>query len=96
MAISRDGKNVAFTTKAEAIRLWSFRLDAVTGRITGAREPVGEGIDTATPAGRLQLHILGAIVEFERARIQERVRAGLARVRAQGRRVGSPACKRTS
>jgi len=34
---------------------------------------LGEGIDTATPAGRLQLHILGAIAEFERARIQEGV-----------------------
>jgi DNA invertase Pin-like site-specific DNA recombinase len=51
---------------------------------------LGEGIDTATPAGRLQLHILAAIAEFERARIQERVRAGLARVRAQGRRLGRP------
>ena len=51
---------------------------------------LGEGIDTATPAGRLQLHILGAIAEFERARIQERVRAGLARVRAQGRTLGRP------
>ena len=40
MAISRDGKKVAFTTKAESIRLWSFRLDAVTGRIRGAGEPV--------------------------------------------------------
>ena len=51
---------------------------------------LGEGIDTATPAGRLQLHILGAIAEFERARIQERVRAGLARVRAQGHTLGRP------
>ena len=51
---------------------------------------LGEGIDSATPAGRLQLHILGAIAKFERARIQERVRAGLARVRAQGRCVLTP------
>ena len=40
MAVSRDGIKVAFTTKAEAIRLWSYRLDAVTGRIRGAGEPV--------------------------------------------------------
>lgn len=51
---------------------------------------LNEGIDTNTPAGRLQLHILGAIAEFERERIRERVGAGMARVRAQGKRVGKP------
>ncbi len=54
---------------------------------------LGEGIDTATPAGRLQLHILAALAEFERARIQERVRAGLARARAQGVRLGRPSAR---
>ena len=51
---------------------------------------LGEGIDTSTPAGRLQLHILSAIAEFERSRIQERVVAGLARARAQGRKLARP------
>jgi DNA invertase Pin-like site-specific DNA recombinase len=51
---------------------------------------LGEGIDATTPAGKLQLHILAALAEFERARIAERVRAGLARVRASGRRLGRP------
>ena len=51
---------------------------------------LGEGIDTSTPAGRLQLHILSAIAEFEWSRIQERVRAGLARAKAQGVRLGRP------
>jgi DNA invertase Pin-like site-specific DNA recombinase len=36
------------------------------------------------------MHILGAIAEFERARIQERVRAGLNRARAHGVRLGRP------
>lgn len=36
------------------------------------------------------MHILGAIAEFERARIAERVKLGLARVRAQGKRLGRP------
>jgi DNA invertase Pin-like site-specific DNA recombinase len=49
---------------------------------------LGEGIDATTPAGKLQMHILGAIAEFERGRIVERVRAGLARVKAQGKRLG--------
>jgi len=51
---------------------------------------LAEGIDATTPAGKLQMHILGAIAEFERARIAERVKAGLARARAQGRRLGRP------
>jgi DNA invertase Pin-like site-specific DNA recombinase len=51
---------------------------------------LGEGIDCTTPAGKLQLHILAALAEFERARIQERVKAGLARARAQGVRLGRP------
>ena len=51
---------------------------------------LAEGIDATTPAGRLQLHVLGAIAEFERERIRERVRAGLARVRARGQRLGRP------
>jgi DNA invertase Pin-like site-specific DNA recombinase len=51
---------------------------------------LAEGIDATTPAGKLQMHILGAIAEFERARIQERVRAGLARARAQGVVLGRP------
>lgn len=51
---------------------------------------LGEGIDATTPAGKLQMHILGAIAEFERARIAERVKAGLQRARAQGKRLGRP------
>jgi putative DNA-invertase from lambdoid prophage Rac len=41
-------------------------------------------------AGRLQLHVLGAIAEFERDRIRERVVAGLQRAKAQGKRLGRP------
>lgn len=40
-----------------------------------------EGIDATRPAGKLQMHILGATSEFERARIVERVKAGLAQAR---------------
>ena len=52
---------------------------------------LGEGIDLGTPAGRLQLHILAALAEFELARTRERVLAGLARARKQGKRLGRPA-----
>jgi DNA invertase Pin-like site-specific DNA recombinase len=51
---------------------------------------LNEGIDLRTPAGILQFQILAALSEFERARIQERVRAGLATAKAQGVRLGRP------
>ena len=51
---------------------------------------LAEGIDATTPAGKLQMHILGAIAEFERERIRERVMAGLQRARTQGKRLGRP------
>lgn len=49
-----------------------------------------QSIDTTTPSGRLLFHVLAAISEFERDLIRDRVLAGLARARAQGRRLGRP------
>jgi DNA invertase Pin-like site-specific DNA recombinase len=49
---------------------------------------LAEGIDATTPAGKLQMHILGAIAEFERARIAERVKVGMLRAKSAGRHVG--------
>jgi len=51
---------------------------------------VKEGLDWTTPSGRLQAQLLAMIAEFERARIQERVMAGLPGARAQGKRIGRP------
>jgi len=51
---------------------------------------LAEGIDATAPAGKLQMHILGAIAEFERERIRERVLAGLRRARRAGKRLGRP------
>ena len=51
---------------------------------------VASRIAATTPAGKLQMHILGAIAEFERARIAERVKAGLKRAKSQGQTLGRP------
>ncbi len=64
-------------------------LDELSG-LGVAFVSMGEGIDCTTPAGKLQLHILAALAEFERSRIAERVRAGLARAKAEGVRLGRP------
>jgi DNA invertase Pin-like site-specific DNA recombinase len=49
-----------------------------------------QGLDTTTPAGKAMFQMMGVFAEFERAMIQERIRAGLARIRAEGRRLGRP------
>jgi DNA invertase Pin-like site-specific DNA recombinase len=55
-----------------------------------------EGLDLSTAAGRLQLHVLSALGEFERERLIERTRAGLARARRQGTRLGRRPVRLTS
>ena len=49
-----------------------------------------QGIDTTTPAGKALFQMLGVFAEFERAMIRERVMAGLARAKAQGKKLGRP------
>ncbi|MBT4701978.1 MAG: recombinase family protein [Rhodospirillaceae bacterium] len=49
-----------------------------------------QGIDTTTPAGKAMFQMCGVFAEFERAMIQERVKAGLARAKAQGKVLGRP------
>jgi DNA invertase Pin-like site-specific DNA recombinase len=48
-----------------------------------------DNLDLSTPSGRLMFQIIGAMAEFERTLIQERVR-GLRNARAKGRRLGRP------
>lgn len=49
-----------------------------------------EGIDTTTPAGRLLMHMIGSLAQFERDLIRERTRAGMEAVRARGQKFGAP------
>jgi DNA invertase Pin-like site-specific DNA recombinase len=49
-----------------------------------------DNLDLSTPSGRLMFQIIGAMAEFERALIQERVKAGMRNARAKGKRLGRP------
>jgi DNA invertase Pin-like site-specific DNA recombinase len=49
-----------------------------------------DNLDLTTPTGRLMFQVVGAMAEFERALIQERVRAGLKNAKAKGQRLGRP------
>ena len=49
-----------------------------------------EGMDTGTPSGELLFHVFGALAQFERALISERVTAGIDAARRRGRIGGRP------
>jgi DNA invertase Pin-like site-specific DNA recombinase len=51
---------------------------------------VDDGLDTKGSTGKLMMHILGAVAQFERDLILERTRAGLAAARKRGQRLGPP------
>ena len=50
-----------------------------------------QGLDTTTPSGKAMFGMLGVFSEFERSMVQERVKAGLERAKAQGKTLGRPA-----
>jgi DNA invertase Pin-like site-specific DNA recombinase len=55
-----------------------------------------QNIDTTIASGRLTFSILGAVAEFERELLRERVRSGMAQARRSGKRIGRPALRHFS
>lgn len=53
-----------------------------------------DNLDLSTPSGRLMFAVIGAMAEFERSLIQERVRAGLTLARSKGTKLGRPKVRR--
>ena len=49
-----------------------------------------ENIDTTTPTGELIFHVMASLAQFESSLISQRVRAGMARAKAQGKHVARP------
>ena len=53
-----------------------------------------QNVDTTLPAGRLTFQVLGAVAEFERELLRERVRSGMLQARRSGKHVGRPALRK--
>src|ERR1700680_209319 len=51
---------------------------------------LSDNLDLSTASGRLMFNIIGAMAEFERELIRERVRAGMKNAKAKGTRIGRP------
>ena len=81
--LDRAFRSVAhMATTVEQLRRWGVGLRSYS-------EP---WLDTSgsSPVGDLMLNILASFAQFEKALIAERVRAGMARAKKQGRRLGRP------
>ncbi|HLY21557.1 MAG TPA: recombinase family protein [bacterium] len=81
--LDRAFRSVAhMATTVEQLRRWGVGLRSYS-------EP---WLDTSgtSPVGDLMLNILASFAQFERALIAERVRAGMARAKKQGKHVGRP------
>nr|WP_309504420.1 recombinase family protein [uncultured Roseovarius sp.] len=88
----RDGDVVTVTKYDRLARSLKDLLEIVEtirGRGAGFRS-LAEDIDTTTPAGRLVFHVFASIAQFERERISERTKEGLASARKRGRIGGRP------
>lgn len=94
-------KALTFVRSGDCLAVWKLdrlgrSLPHLLATVNGLKErgiafrSLTEQIDTTTPQGELLFHIFGALAQFERALIQERVQAGLAAARRRGRRGGRP------
>jgi DNA invertase Pin-like site-specific DNA recombinase len=87
--------------KVDTVLVWKFdRFARSTKQLIDALEEfqhlgvafisITEQIDTSSPRGKAMFTVISAIAEFERSLISERVRAGIAKARANGKRHGRP------
>lgn len=88
----RDGDVVTVTKYDRLARSLKDLLEIVEtiGKQGAGFRSLAEDIDTTTPAGRLTFHVFASIAQFERERISERTKEGLASARKRGRIGGRP------
>jgi DNA invertase Pin-like site-specific DNA recombinase len=87
--------------RTDAVLVWKFdRFARSTKELINALEEFNalgvdfisykENVDTTTPAGKILFTMISAFAEFEREIIRERVRAGMDKAKAKGKKLGRP------
>lgn len=102
-ATKRPGLDAALARLGPGDVLTVWKLDRLgrslphlieTVRLVGEKgagfASLSENIDTTTAGGKLVFHMMGALAEFERSLIVERVNAGIAAAKRRGKHVGRP------
>ncbi len=92
-AVARREIDVVMAWSVDRLGRSLQELVAFLGDMQGSKVDLylhQQGIDTTTPGGKALFQMMGVFAEFERAMIRERVMAGLARARKQGKRLGRP------
>lgn len=87
---AREGDTLAVTKLdrlARSVRHLGEIVEELEAKGVGLRI-LDLGLDTSTATGRLMLHVLGSVAEFERAMMLERQRDGIAKARVDGRYKG--------
>ncbi|WP_174513212.1 recombinase family protein [Methylocella tundrae] len=103
VAAQRPGLEAALARMASGDVLVVWKLDRLgrslphlietvrqLGALGAGFASLSESIDTTTAGGKLIFHIMGALAEFERSLIVERVTAGIAAAKKRGKHVGRP------
>jgi DNA invertase Pin-like site-specific DNA recombinase len=97
----RELMAIAGKRQVDVVLVWKFdRFARSTQQLLAALEEFRqlgidfisytENVDTSTPSGKALFGMVSVIAEFERDLIRERIRAGVARARADGTRLGRP------
>lgn len=92
---------VAVRREVDAVCVWALdRLSRSVRELLGTIDTLNragvdlyahkQALDTGSATGRAMIGLVGVFAEFERDLLIERVRAGLSRARAEGKRVGRP------
>lgn len=95
------GQALKFVRPGDVLVVWKLdrlgrSLSHLLGIVNSLKErqvafrSLTEGMDTTTASGELLFHVFGALAQYERALIQERVVAGLAAAKRRGRVGGRP------